>query len=132
MVNLTAIMLLLFLFQIKHYICDYPLQGKYMLGKFHETDWKMPLLAHASVHMLGTIVVVTIYSIFFGISTFSLVPFGMLLGCLDLWVHYGIDRWKVLASKQTNPSESKFWHLLGIDQMLHHFTHYIFIFLLVI
>lgn len=132
MVSLYAVMLLLFLFQIKHYVCDYPLQGKYMLGKFHETDWKMPLLAHSAVHALGTIIVVAIYSTMFGLTTFSLVPFGILLGCLDLWVHFGIDRWKVLASKNVTPENAKFWHLLGIDQMGHHLTHYIFIFLLVI
>ena len=28
------IFILLILFQIKHFLCDFPLQGKYMLGKF--------------------------------------------------------------------------------------------------
>ena len=28
------IYLLLVIYQIKHFLCDYPLQGKFMLGKF--------------------------------------------------------------------------------------------------
>jgi hypothetical protein len=46
-------------FQIKHFLADFPLQGKYMLGKFKGgTDWVLPLVAHSGVHALFTLAIV--------------------------------------------------------------------------
>ena len=45
------IFVLLVMYQIKHFIADYPLQGKYMLGKFKPGwDFLGPLSAHCGVH----------------------------------------------------------------------------------
>lgn len=112
---------LLLAFQLKHYLCDYPLQGKYMLGKFKEKDWEIPLTAHAFVHFLGTFLI----AIFFGFE----IALGVAL--LDFAIHFIIDRLKVKYSKGLETNNSKFWHYLGLDQMGHHLTHYVIIFILI-
>ncbi len=75
---------LLFLFQIKHFIADYPLQNSYMLRKFAEKGWVLPLLSHAGVHAVITFAIAHIYSESTVIA----------LGCafFDLVVHFVMDR----------------------------------------
>jgi hypothetical protein len=113
-----TIFLLLVLFQIKHFLCDYPLQGAYMLGKFKTgKDWILPLSAHAGVHFLGTLFV----SLWF-------VPFGfaVLLSVTDFAVHFSVDRIKASPNLlgRWKPDNRYFWWALGGDQMAHHLTHY--------
>lgn len=105
---------LIVLFQIKHYVCDYPLQGTYMLGKLKGRF--RPLLAHVTVHGMAT----------FFLLVWIMEPQAALLFALaDAFTHFWIDRWKVKSSAGLDPKTSpKFWNLLGIDQMAHHFVHY--------
>ncbi len=117
-----TIFLLLILFQIKHFVCDYPLQGRYMLGKFKQEGWELPLAAHAGIHLLGTFLI----SVFFGFWI------AIAVALLDFTVHFIVDKVKVEASRSTNHSEAKFWWYLGLDQMAHHVTHYAIIALLVL
>lgn len=80
------IWLLLILFQVKHFVADYPLQGQYMLGKFKKSpDFVLPLLAHVSVHAGMT----------FLIAVFCVSP-GLALGLalLDAVIHFVVDRVK--------------------------------------
>lgn len=124
MIDYTYIFVLLVLFQLKHFVCDYPLQNQYMLGKFKDSGWAMPLSAHAGTHALFT----------FGISI-AVVSFHMafLLMAIDLVIHFTMDRIKASKNmlgrfKQDNP---KFWWSLGFDQMIHHLTHYGIVLLIV-
>lgn len=56
-----------------------------MLGKFKGgTEWVVPLLAHALVHGVGTIII----ALMFGSKT------AFALGCLDMWIHFIVDRIK--------------------------------------
>jgi hypothetical protein len=55
--TITTIFLLLLLFQFKHFIADYPLQGEYMLGKFKDKGWMLPLFAHVGVHGAFTFII---------------------------------------------------------------------------
>lgn len=145
---MTTLFLLLFIYQLKHFICDYPLQNEFMLGKFKKfPDFIIPLLAHAGVHGLATFLI----SLFF---VSPLVALG--LGLFDLVVHFVVDRIKAdpkllgrfksltsedylyLQSQQpVTQSAAKrlksnkyFWFSLGADQALHHLTHYVIIYFL--
>ena len=109
------IALMLICFQIKHFICDYQLQTQYMLKKTNDYNWIKPLAAHAGIHSLFTFLIVSIFSGF---------VLALLMALLDFTIHFIIDRIKAKLSKRTNPSESKFWSYLGLDQMAHHLTHY--------
>jgi hypothetical protein len=113
--------LLLILFQIKHFVCDYPLQTPYMLKKFG-ADWKRPLTAHAGVHAAGTFLL----SIFFGGFFYALM-----LAALDFIAHFSIDRAKVVLGSFPI-ADKRFWWALGLDQMAHHLTSFLLIALLLI
>jgi len=120
---MTTLILMLFAFQIKHLIADYPLQNTYMLGKFKESGWVAPLSAHCAVHSLITFFI----CFYFGFYV------AILAALFDFVIHFAMDRIKASPKllgryKQDNP---KFWWALGFDQMVHHLTHYLIIFAVV-
>jgi len=84
-----VIFTLLVLYQIKHFICDYPLQGSWMLGKFKKfPDFVMPLFAHSLVHGLATYMIVLAYR----------PSLALWLGFFDIGMHFLIDRIKASPS----------------------------------
>jgi hypothetical protein len=156
----TKIFLLLIIFQLKHFFCDYPLQRPWMLGKF-KPGWGfvVPLGAHALVHGLLTWVIVL----------YLRPSLGWQLALFDFCVHFTMDRikaspklmgrWKPLSPDEyrqaqfdlkltgsphrdetaSRKGQAKyklrgnrlFWDALGLDQMVHHLTHYVVIWMLV-
>jgi len=156
---MTAIFILLLLFQIKHFLADYPLQRPWMLGKFKEKGWVLPLAAHCLVHAAFTLVI------------------GLFCGWIPLWVvvcmagfdfgaHFLMDRAKaskkllgrfeplnayqyqamvavvkgdpiggpypVAEAKKRLSSNRWFWHSIGLDQLVHHLTHYVIILVFIV
>jgi hypothetical protein len=143
-VNIHTIFLLLVIYQIKHWIADYPLQSDYMMGKF-KPGWGFfwPLAAHAYIHGALTLCI-----------SLAFVPSNPTLGfkllAFDFVVHFCMDRlkagpkymgrWKPLGPQEyatlapsagVNSYARKlllenwlFWISLGADQMVHHLTHY--------
>ena len=148
MSNTQIVLTLCVVFQFKHFIADYPLQGSYMLGKFKRDGWLLPLLAHASVHGLFT------FAITYGITLNALL--ALWLSLFDILVHGAMDRikaspdllgrFKALSSaeytwlKELEDIDKKlghpkdrliehqfrnnvlFWWSLGFDQLVHHLT----------
>jgi hypothetical protein len=130
---------LLIAFQIKHFVADFPLQTPYMLRKFLPTwSFFVPLLAHSAVHALFTL----------GIALLVKPEIAVEVAILDLVVHFTMDRLKagpkylgrfraLTASEYGNATDEQklgnkfFWWSLGVDQMVHHVTHYFIIYLLV-
>ena len=132
---------LLVLFQIKHFLADFPLQNEYMLGKFKNgREFILPLVAHCGVHAVFT----------FGIAlTFtSAVSFSIVLALFDFAVHFTMDRLKAgkkylgrfkPLTAQEYPEATAvqkkhnkfFWWSIGFDQMVHHLTHYVIIALII-
>jgi len=93
-VTLQFIFALLVVYQLKHFICDFPLQGQYMLRKF-SPDWKVwipALSAHAGVHAFATLfIVVYIQRIFMADVDFI---FAFKCAVADFYVHFIMDRIK--------------------------------------
>ena len=158
---MNTIFILLILFQLKHFIADYPLQGKYMLGKFKGgKDWILPLLCHVAVHGLFTFIIVSLYK----------PNDALLLAMLDMSIHFIMDRikaspdmlgrYKPLTKEEYIHIQTElpryigftrnndtiktregfyrqlkgntyFWWALGLDQGVHHLTHYLIIYLIV-
>ena len=121
---LFEIFTLLVLFQLKHFVCDYPLQNQYMLGKMQAIGWVKPLAAHAAVHALATYI----------ITMYFVGPFTAILFALaDFIIHFTVDRIKASPKLggRFNPTQPYFWWALGADQMAHHLTHYLFIYLII-
>ena len=117
---MEIVFLLLVLFQIKHFICDYPLQTSYMLGKMGKTNWVKPLAAHAGVHAIGTFIVVLVV-------TFS--PIAIVFALVDFVLHFIVDRIKASPDLggRWKLDQPYFWWALGADQMAHHLINYLFI-----
>lgn len=119
--------LLLVLFQLKHFLADFPLQGRYMLGKFSRDRavWIPALLAHCAVHALLTLLIC-------GWWGWSTVATGVviLLAALDFAVHFVVDRVKASPDLlgRWKPDSRYFWWALGADQAAHHLTHYVIIY----
>jgi hypothetical protein len=112
-------MLVYILFQLKHFICDFPLQAfpyQYLnKGKYGHAGG----LIHSLIHGIGTFLIL----LYFSIST------AFYAAILDFIFHYHIDWAKVNVAKKFNLKSDNsewFWILLGFDQFLHQLT-YIFI-----
>jgi len=162
---MMSLFVLLVIYQFKHFIADYPLQGKFMLGKFKGgKDWILPLLAHVGVHALFT-------------ATIALIvrpKIALQLALLDATIHFIMDRikaspnllgrYKALSAAEyaeaakiatgvfpikwawmhpdtldieKNKAATRikhntyFWWALGLDQLVHHLTDLLVVYLLV-
>ncbi len=156
---MSFIFALLVIYQVKHWLADYPLQRPWMLGKFLEKGWVAPLAAHAGVHALFTLLIVLC-------CPGTTLLLAGLLGAFDFIIHFTMDRikassklmgrwkplskteflnrqwqiesdlpipeWKLMQEEARRDIRGNrlFWHALGIDQMVHHLTHYAIIFVL--
>ena len=129
---LFSIFTLLVIYQVKHFLCDYPLQGKYMLGKFKpDFGFFLPLLAHSLVHAFATLLIVLWYSSYIKEISSNLI-FELVL--TDLIIHFVMDRIKAgprYLGRFKDMMHFSFWWSLGLDQTVHHLTHYYIIFRLV-
>lgn len=128
--------ILLIIFQLKHFVADFPLQNEYMLGKFKKKGWILPLACHAGMHSLITFII-----------SLCFVSFSASIGIalFDFVIHFAMDRikaspdmlgkyssiskneFKMGVSKEQMEDNKKFWWALGLDQGVHHITHYIII-----
>lgn len=127
---MTTLFVLLVVFQLKHFLADYPLQGKYMLGKF-KPGWEFlgPLAAHAGVHALLTW---CIASVVIGRGEWA-GGLAEKLALMDFVVHFTMDRIKAgpkYLGRFKDMMRPYFWWCLGFDQMVHHLTHYAIIYFL--
>jgi hypothetical protein len=114
-----VIFILLVAFQLKHFLCDFPLQSNYMLGKFKGNyAWIAPLVSHSLMH-----------GVFTGFIIIAINPKLVWLAGVDIFIHFTIDRIKVLYGG-SDSKKPQFWWWLGADQMAHHLTHYGIIFLI--
>jgi hypothetical protein len=161
------IWILLVIYQVKHFIADYPLQGRYMLGKFKPYPaFILPLLSHGLVHGAFTFLI-----------ALYLKPwqYALTLGALDMAIHSTVDwikanpsiggRFNALSKNEMKEylqtvsslsdapiprhpeiqlfldnmkrdfaprlkSNTFFWWALGADQMAHHLTHYLLIWMM--
>ena len=130
---------LLIIIQFKHYIADYLLQGKYMLGKFRDKGWIAPLAAHCLVHWFFTYFIAQAYC-----GTTNAIG----LATLDFTIHFIMDRIKASpkllgrykglsaneypsATDEQKRSNTLFWWALGLDQLVHHCTDLLIVYLII-
>jgi hypothetical protein len=111
-----AVLVLILLLQIKHFICDGPLQTKAMVDGKSIYGNRLGLL-HAGLHGLGSLVALA----WFGLS-WKLV---FTLAIADMVIHYHIDFTKenIVRSRGWTTITREFWWALATDQFLHHLTY---------
>ena len=116
MMTNNDVLFLILLLQIKHFICDGPLQTKAMVDGKAIYGNRLGLL-HASIHGLGTIAALA----WFGLDG-TLV---FVLAVADMVVHYHIDFAKenIVKIKGWTTAVREFWWALATDQFLHHLTY---------
>ncbi len=115
---MTAAVAFLILLQVKHFVCDFPLQGPFQY-KNKGTYGHPGGLLHAGIHMLGTIAV-------FAACGFTWTPDILLIVVIEPLIHYHIDwaKMRLNAHFGWGPTTSeRFWWLLGFDQLLHQLTY---------
>ena len=117
-ISANALILGMALFIIKQLFADYIFQTTWMaLGKDDQKTWFAPLLAHVSIHAIGTLIICLLL---------NAALFWLAL--VDFVVHGTIDRSKswIQARYKLTATQGHFWWLLGTDQTLHHLTHLAF------
>jgi hypothetical protein len=114
--SLEHILLIVAALQMKHFICDGPLQTRAMVeAKGH---YGRPLgLLHALIHCAGTVLVLA----GFGFAA----AMALLLGLLDFAIHYHVDFTKenVVRKAGWTPAQGPFWWALSADQTAHQLTY---------
>ncbi len=103
-------------FQVKHFVADFPLQTRYMLQKT-AASWAFmrPLGLHCFIHAALTLAIAA-----------WIRPELWWLALVDFGTHFIMDRVKSgprYLGRYSNPQTSAFWLALGFDQMAHHITH---------
>lgn len=118
------IFLILILLQIKHFVCDYPLQNTYMLQKANKEKWIYPLVLHSLVHSIGTFIVFIWFN----------SKFAICFALLDFIFHFIVDRLKASPNigNRWGIDKPYFWWALGLDQMAHHLINILFVYVLYI
>ena len=112
--HLQTILWILFWFQIKHFVADFPLQSwayQYVgKGKYGHLGG----ILHSGIQATGTLLIALAYG----------MPWWIAL--IDFVVHYHIDWAKVNINNRFKwgpTTHSEFWVLLGFDQLLHQATY---------
>lgn len=117
--------ILLIAFQVKHFLADFPLQFPYMLRKFRPGwDFILPLTTHCIVHAVMTLIIVL-----------CVRPSFWWLAIFDFGAHFVMDRIKSgprFLGRFKDATTTVYWVSFGFDQMVHHLTHMLIVWMLII
>ena len=111
-------LLLLAALVVKHFVCDFPLQRWPYMYTNKGTYGHFGGLLHALVHWAGTLVVLIMLT--------PLTAMSSVLAAADFLIHYHVDwaKMRLCAHYNLKPNNSEwYWHLLGLDQLLHYLTY---------
>lgn len=115
------IFLMLIVFQVKQLIGDYILQTAWMVnGKTRVgVGYVFPLTVHVVIHAFTTLAIVLVVN-----------KDLWVLALVDFTAHFAMDRIKsspFMLGRFTDMTKQSFWIPFGVDQMVHHLTHYFII-----
>ncbi len=112
----AALLAVLLILTVKHFVCDYPLQTSYQM-KNKGTYGHPGGLLHAGIHALGT-------SVAF-IAITPTLALGAMIMVGEFIVHYHLDWAKenVIRREGWTAKDANFWLALGVDQLAHHLTY---------
>ena len=118
---MEMLLLLLVLLQVKHCYFDFLNQSQEEIQhKGTYLDWRG--VKHSVKHGLGTFICFII------ITGWSNIVFCILIGVLDMLLHYHID-WFKMNKGNTDIKTNEFWHHFGLDQLAHQLTYVFLIFI---
>jgi hypothetical protein len=115
------ILLLLFLFQIKHWYADFKIQTYMQTVK--KGLWMDPIgLSHTGDHIWTTLVCLTVFSLYYPIPVGTI----LLVAILEGIYHYIIDYTKVKYGCKDN-TKPLFWNQFGLDQLAHQASYLVIV-----
>lgn len=112
----AALLVVFTILEVKHFICDYPLQTDYQLrnkGIYGHPGG----IIHSGLHAIATM------------TTFIVVTPTVALGAAivigEFLIHYHVDWGKAAIMRRTGytSDQREFWWAIGGDQLLHHLTY---------
>ena len=119
-----------FLLLIKHFVCDFALQGRF---KHHDKHLMTSIKGHlhALDHALGTALVFLFAASFAFAQGQTIFVTILIFPILDYVFHFFIDWSKnnFVIHNNMMQSERQFWILTSIDQCLHTLTYFVMILL---
>ena len=121
------VIILLALFGIKHFLCDFLWQTPRMLSEKGRYGAQSGI-EHAAAHAIGTMVVLILV---FPWNIYNHIV-AIALGILDGVIHYHIDWVKQQLNRGLTAADKMFWIWLGADQGLHYLTYILIIAIIVL
>lgn len=123
---------LFFLLMIKHFICDFALQGRF-IGRY-PFGAKRKLtnpgaLLHSLDHALGTAFIFLIVSIIAYTQGHTIFFSILVFGVLDFVLHLFID-WRkniIVHNLGIKQSDRMFWIITSIDQIFHSACYWLYV-----
>ena len=120
-----------FLLMVKHFVCDFALQGRFKEKHDKHLVSSTKGHLHALDHAVGTALVflfVASYAFAQGQTIFVTI---LLFPILDYVLHFFIDWCKNNFVHHNNlfQHDRSFWILTSVDQCLHAFTYFVFVIL---
>jgi len=114
--DVSTVLLFLGALQVKHFICDGPLQSKAMVDEKRRYGARLGVI-HSAIHGLGALIVMVIF--------IGLVPLAFALALADALIHYHVDFTKENVVRQMGwtVAQGPFWWAMSFDQMLHQLTY---------
>lgn len=111
---------LLFLFVVKHCICDLGLQATLLWGKTKNKKYYFGCHSHYLHHAIGTFIVVLL---------FANPMLALQIAIIDYLAHWHIDYTKHNVNQywQWTRHDKPFYITAAIDQLLHFLTYYLII-----
>lgn len=120
---METLLIVLILFQIKHWYIDFVNQSdEEVAHKGIYLDWRG--MKHSLKHGLAT---AAILIAFFGTDYYI---FSIILGLIDFVTHYHID-WVKMNYGNRDITTPAFWNHLGLDQMAHQLVYIGLVFLII-
>ena len=105
---------LLFLFQVKHWYADFKIQTYMQTVK--KGIWLNPVgISHSVDHMWGSMLALLVFSIIITPIIWWLI---ILIAIAEAVIHYIIDFTKVKYGCKDN-TKPQFWNQFGLDQLAH-------------
>lgn len=119
----AAVLAVILYLEIKHFICDYPLQTHFQLANKGTYGHPGGIL-HAGIHAVFTIPAFLLITPSLGVGV------GIIVG--EFLIHYHIDwaKQQLMARTGWQSGDREFWWGIGADQLAHHVTYLAIAFIL--
>lgn len=113
------LLILITLFQLKHFAADYPLQNYQMVTE-KGVYGKRGGIYHSLIHSALTFTTLGVFNYFvFPIDC----TVAIAIASVEFVIHYHIDWFKMQMSRRFTAQDKGFWNWIGFDQLLHHLTY---------